>query len=422
MYFDSLQGWLHWQEHLHPKPIDLDLARARQVYLGLNPSAEKPWTITVGGTNGKGSCVAMLEAMYLAQGYRVGAYTSPHILRYNERIKIDGQPVEDAPICRAFERIEQVRNGISLSYFEFGTLAALDIFRRERVDIQLLEVGLGGRLDAVNLIDTDTAIITSVCLDHCDWLGGTREAIGHEKAGIFRQDRPAIISDPDPPLSLCRWAETIHAPIYRLGHEFDYVKHDTGWTWCAGARRLDGLPYPALPGEHQLRNASAALLALAMLEAHLPVELDAKRRGLREMRIAGRFQRIDGEKCPVLVDVGHNPQAARTLWEHVTSAYPGRRIRAVFAMMKDKDIAGVIEIMRQVVYRWYVAPLPQARAANEATMREIFAQCGVDAVCSGFADFSEAFRRARDEATPEDLILVFGSFFLVSEYFKTLQR
>lgn len=421
MHFDSLQGWLAWQEGLHPKAIDLGLERVTRVFRALNPQADKPPTITVAGTNGKGSCIAFLEAVYRAQGYRVGAYTSPHIVKYNERIKIDGQPVDDARICAAFERIEAVRDGISLSYFEFGTLAALEIFRRSGVDVQLLEVGLGGRLDAVNIVDADAAVVSSICIDHSDWLGETREAIGREKAGIFRSNKPAIIGDPEPPASLIDCAQHTHTQLRRIGCEFGYRKKSASWDWYTDDRTLHDLPFPALQGEHQFRNASAVLTAMDMLLDTLPVSEEAIKQGLAQVRLAGRFQLITDAPVPVLLDVGHNPQAARTLLEHITTLYPGRTIHAVFAMMKDKDIKGVISIMRPVVRNWFISPLPNPRAADPATIRAAFETLGVERVRSGFKDFSETFAAAGAEAGQNDLILVFGSFFLVSEYLSRLE-
>ncbi|WP_442498752.1 bifunctional tetrahydrofolate synthase/dihydrofolate synthase [Methylobacter sp. sgz302048] len=414
MHFDSLQGWLTWQESLHPLTIDLGLERAAQVFRALNPDGVKPPTITVAGTNGKGSCIAYLEAIYRAQGYRVGAYTSPHILKYNERIKIDGKPVSDELICEAFSRIESVRGDISLSYFEFGTLAALDIFRRSNLDIQLLEVGLGGRLDAVNIVNPDVALITSICIDHIDWLGETREAIGREKAGIFRSVTPAIVGDPEPPASLMQVAADKQARLYCLGKDFGYKKQASGWDWFAGDRQLNRLPEPGLKGEHQFRNASSVILAIAEMAETLPVSEASIRQGLEKVQLAGRFQLINDE-IPVLLDVGHNPQAVRTLVDYVTEAFPGRRIHAVFSMMKDKDIAGVIEIMHPVVFDWFFAPLANPRAAMEPLMREIFAQSSASNVFFGFNGFSDAFAAAKNRSQESDLLLVFGSFFLVSD-------
>jgi dihydrofolate synthase/folylpolyglutamate synthase len=414
MHFDSLPGWLRWQEGLHPLAIDLGLERVAAVYDALNPQCLKPLTITVAGTNGKGSCVAYLEAFYKAQGYRVGAYTSPHILRYNERIKINGEPVSDELICAAFTRIEAVRAGHSLSYFEFGTLAALDIFWRSDLDIQLLEVGLGGRLDAVNIVDPDAAIVTSIGIDHVYWLGDTREAIGREKAGIFRPATPAIVSDLEPPASVIATAQAQQARLYCLNQQFHYSQQQQGWTWSAEGRQLDGLPEPALKGEHQYRNASAAILATQLLSERLPVGADAIRSGLANVRLAGRFQQLPGDMT-VILDVGHNPEAVKTLVAYLKQYYPGRTIHAVFAMMKDKDIASVLDIMHPVVHDWYFAPLANHRAITETAMREIFLQSPVSKVSFGFSGFKDAFDAAKSQAHPDDVLLVFGSFFLVSD-------
>ena len=300
MRFDSLKGWLDWQESLHPLTIDLGLERAALVYHELNPDYLKPPTITVAGTNGKGSCIAYLEAIYRAEGYCVGSYSSPHILKYNERIKIDGKPVSDELICEAFARIESVRGNTSLSYFEFGTLAALDIFKRSDLDVQLLEVGLGGRLDAVNIIDPDVSLITSIGIDHVDWLGATREAIGQEKAGIFRANTPAIVGDCNPPNSLLQNALDKDAQLYCIDKDFGFKKQTTTWDWFAGARRISQLPEPGLKGEHQYRNASAAILAVELLAKSLPVSDRSIRIGLKNIQLHGRFQLINA-KIPVLL-------------------------------------------------------------------------------------------------------------------------
>ena len=418
--FDSLQEWLNWQESLHPQKIDLGLERTGQVFRALHPNYVKPPTITVAGTNGKGSCVAILESIYRTQGYRVGTYTSPHILNYNERIKIDGKFASDEQICSAFERIESVRN-ISLSYFEFGTLAALDIFARSAIDVQLLEVGLGGRLDAVNIIDPDAAIITSICIDHADWLGDNREIIGREKAGVFRADVPAIVGDPDPPASLSECAVAKGSPLFCIGTDFGYRKRPFGWDWFGADRTFKGLPEPNLKGEHQYRNAASAILAIVKMLDRLPVTTFSVTQGLKTVQLTGRFQLINGD-IPVLLDVGHNPQAVKTLAEHLVTYFSGRCVHAVFSMMRDKDIRGVLEAMKPVVEDWYFAPLPEnPRSAPEALMREMFALSSITAVSFGFADFNEAFKAARSNAKKGDLLLVFGSFFLVSEYLAGLQ-
>jgi dihydrofolate synthase/folylpolyglutamate synthase len=415
MHFDSLQDSLSWQESLHPLTIDMELGRVEQVYNALNPGRIKPLTVTVAGTNGKGSCVAYLEAIYRAQGYRVGAYTSPHILKYNERIKIDGKPVSDERICQAFARIETVRDDISLSYFEFGTLAALDIFSHSDLDIQILEVGMGGRLDAVNIVDPDIALISSIGIDHVYWLGNTREAIGREKAGIFRTATPAIVGDPAPPLSLIQHAADKKALLSCIARDFGYKKQPTGWDWFSDERQLTNLPEPGLKGEHQYRNASAAILAVTLLTDRLPVSEAAIRTGLQAIRLAGRFQLINQE-IPVLLDVGHNPEAVRTLADYLASTFPDKRIHALFSMMKDKDITGVLEIMKPLVSQWFFVPLSNPRAVTEPVMREIFLQSAIANVFFGYTGFMDAFNAAKKQSQPGgDLLLVFGSFFLVSD-------
>lgn len=416
--FNSLSGWLSWQEGFHPRSIDLGLDRAAGVFESLNPQGIKPPTIIVGGTNGKGSCIAYLESIYRAQGYRVGAYTSPHILKYNERIRIDGESVSDDIICRAFERIDAVRNDVSLSYFEFGTLAALDIFWRSDLDIQLLEVGLGGRLDAVNIIDSDVSLITSICIDHVDWLGETREAIGYEKAGIFRENISAVIGDLNPPESLSEQALKKHTPLLKINEEFTFQHKENCWDWrCLGNKRdgYESLPEPALKGEHQFRNAATVLMAVTEMQNLLPVTEQSIHQGLRTVQLNGRFQLISGD-TPVLLDVAHNPQAVTTLLHYLQSEFCNKKIHAVFAMMKDKDISGVIEIIKPVIADWFIAPLNNPRTASEAFMQDCFKQSGVAEANFGFQNFLEAYAAAEKKAETGDLIVVFGSFFLVSEY------
>ncbi len=413
--FDSLQEWLNWQEQFHPWPIDLGLERVAEVYRKINSAEHKIPTITVAGTNGKGSCIAFLEAIYRAQGYKVGAYTSPHIVRYNERIRVDGQPVDDCEICEAFARIDAVRGDTSLSYFEFGTLAALDVFARAGVDVQLLEVGLGGRLDAVNIIDPDAALITTISLDHVDWLGDNVETIGREKAGIFRCGVPAIIGDEHAPVSLRDFAEETKANFLQIGLQFDYRKQSATWDWHATGVNLQQLPTPVFKGEHQYRNASAVIMAVVSLRDRLPVDDASIRQGLRDATLKGRFQLIAVD-IPVLLDVGHNPQAVQTLLDYLQADFSNVKIHAVFAMMKDKDIASVIALMRERVAEWYLAPLSNPRTASQQSLITLFQQQDISNLHVGYQDFAAAFNAARRNALPGEMILIFGSFFLVSEY------
>jgi dihydrofolate synthase/folylpolyglutamate synthase len=419
--FNSLDAWLHWQEQLHPRPIDLGLERVAEVYRQLDLNRKKPPTVTVAGTNGKGSCIAFLEAIYGAQGYKVGAYTSPHILRYNERIRINGQAVDDAALCEAFTRIDDLRGDISLSYFEFGTLTALILFAAAEVDVQLLEVGLGGRLDAVNIVDPDAAILTTIAIDHVDWLGNTMESIGREKAGIFRRNVPAIIADGVIPASVTESIAGKQAIPMQLGRTYAYRKHGDVWDWLSDEQLLPGLPSPAFKGEHQYRNASAVLMAIRSLQTLLPVDAEAIARGLQNARLQGRFQLIPGN-IPVLLDVGHNPQAVQTLVEYLQESFPAVKIHAVFAMMKDKDIPGVLSIMQDHIEDWFLAPLKNPRAAGDILLKNYFQQLNIDKVNAGFADFPATMTAAENSAQPGDLILVFGSFFLVSEYLSNSQK
>jgi dihydrofolate synthase/folylpolyglutamate synthase len=414
--FSSLEAWLQWQENLHPRSIDLGLARIRVVLQKLNPQKHPaPVTITVAGTNGKGSCVAFLEAIYLAQGYRVGTYTSPHILTYNERIKINGIPVTDELICQAFDRIDRVRETVSLSYFEFGTLAALDIFSRSQLDVQLLEVGLGGRLDAVNIIDPAVAIISSIGIDHVDWLGNTRESIATEKAGIFRAATPAIVADLQPPQTLIDRANQLQANLFCINQQFGYHKNNTHWDWFCDEFSFFDLPLPALKGEHQFRNASASILAVTQLQKQLPVGQVAICQGLETAQLTGRFQLVGGE-IPVLLDVAHNPQAVESLLEHLDTYFAGQKIQAVFTMMKDKDILSVISLLKNRIDNWFVAPLTHPRIAPPEMIKDCFKKQGVEKVWFEFESFSHTLKAAKKQARQGDLILIFGSFFLVSAY------
>lgn len=415
MRFTTLDEWLAWQETLHPKSIDLGLARVRKVYESLLPKKPIPFTLTVGGTNGKGSSVAILDSILRAEGYRVGAYTSPHLMRYNERIKVNGESAEDGPICAAFERIDRVRNGISLSFFEFGTLAALELFSTAGLDVQILEVGLGGRLDAVNMIEPDAAMIASIAIDHRDWFGDNREDIALEKAGILRPGKPAVIGDTNPPDSLIEYAKAQDISLLLQGSDFGYERTAGGWNWFGSEVRLNDLPMPAIAGEHQLLNASAALQLLHSVALHRPVTESAMRTGLETVKLAGRFHYFDGP-VPVLVDVAHNPQAAEMLSDYLRARFPERRVHAVFAIMRDKDIAGVINPIKPLVDRWYLAPVPSARAATEQELRSVFRELSIDNVKGGFTSTDAAIDAAKNSANQTDLVLVFGTFPLVSDF------
>lgn len=414
MRFDTLEEWLRWQETLHPRSVDLGLARCVRVAARMGLERPPFAVLTVAGTNGKGSCAAMLDAMLRAAGYRTGLYTTPHLRRYNERIRLDGLEASDAGIVGAFERIEGARGDVSLTYFEFGTLAALDLFARARVDAAVLEVGLGGRLDAVNVVDADVAVVTTVDLDHMEWLGPDRETVGREKAGIFRAGRPAVYGDVDPPQSLERRARVLGARLQRLEREYRFEAGHAEWRWQGPEASLEGLPPPALSGAHQLRNAAAAIAALRSLGERLTVSEQAVRRGLAAAALPARFQVFAGEVERV-VDVAHNPQAARSLAQTLSARVCRGRTLAVLAMLADKDAPGVVESMAAVVHAWYVGGLaPPRGASGEALAARIRGRTG-EAPVRVFEDVPRAYAAALEAARPGDRVVAFGSFCTAAE-------
>ena len=408
----TLADWLSYLESLHPKTIALGLERVAQVRQRLNLQPAFP-LITVGGTNGKGSTCAMLEAMLHAGGYRVGCYTSPHLLDYNERVRVDKMQASDAELCAAFAQIERARGEIPLTYFEFGTLAAMLCFVGRGVDVAILEVGLGGRLDAVNVFDADCAIVTSVDIDHVDYLGDTREAIAYEKAGIFRGGKVAVFGDRDMPQNIALEAQRVGAELWRIGVDFDYTAARQ-WDFRGKRGARHSLPYPALRGDYQLNNASAALAALDALRDGLPLSDDAVRAGLAEVTLPGRFQ-IVSHHPQIIFDVAHNPHAARALAQNLEALSPAR-VFAVFAMLKDKDIAGVIEALRDKVDIWMVAGIDAPRGATRDETAQALRQAGVpQGALQTFNTVTEALRGARKQAGENDRIVAFGSFYTVAE-------
>ena len=415
----TLAGWLAYLETLHPKTIALGLDRVRDVAARLPLEPTCP-VVTVGGTNGKGSTCAMLEAILVAAGYRVGLYTSPHLRLYNERVRIAGECVADADLVAAFNAVEDARAGSAdsvgtpLTYFEFGTLAALWLFARANLDALILEVGLGGRLDAVNLIDADVAVVTSVDLDHMDYLGATREDIGREKAGIFRAGRPAVCGERNPPASLVDAARAIGARLIQIGRDFDFVVEGRQWRYRGAGGDRYGLPAPALRGDHQFGNAAVALTALDLLRERLAVPTGAIRDGLVSVELPGRFQVLAGRPTIVL-DVAHNPHAARALSASLGAMGFFRATYAVLGMYADKDIRAVVDAMKARVDRWYVAGLPGARGAPTLTIVEKLRAAGVaQAAIHAFDSVAGAYRAACDAASDADRIIVFGSFLTVA--------
>ncbi|HXD35323.1 MAG TPA: bifunctional tetrahydrofolate synthase/dihydrofolate synthase [Rhodanobacter sp.] len=413
----NLAEWLAYQERVNVHTIELGLDRVREVWQRMGAPRPAPHVISVAGTNGKGSTVALLEAMLRAAERRVGAFTSPHLLAYNERICIDGTPVDDAALIAAFERIEAARGELPLTYFEFGTLAALDLFARAGVDVAVLEVGLGGRLDAVNIIDADVAVITTVDLDHMEWLGPDRDSIGREKAGIARRGRPAIVGELDPPAGLLAALGECDARIVRAGRDFSLERHQDGWRWLHRDGTAMELPNPYLAAPVQYANAAAAIAALHALGdgVSTPSALfAAASAGLHEVRISARLQALGGEP-PVFVDVGHNPQAARALAEWLDARSHGG-MHAVYGALADKDVAGVMAALGARIDHWHLAGLDRAtpRGLNAAALADTLRTSLPQASFDVHPDVATALAAARQAARPGECVLAFGSFFVAS--------
>jgi dihydrofolate synthase/folylpolyglutamate synthase len=435
----TLSQWLAFIETLHPRPIAMGLDRVAAVAARMDIRLECP-VITVAGTNGKGSACAIVESIYRCAGYRTGLYTSPHLLRFNERVRIAGVEASDEALASAFAAVEAARSRGSanvqrapdagetdekptpLTYFEFTTLAALFLFASAHLDVLILEVGLGGRLDAVNIVDPDVAVVTTIDIDHADWLGFTREAIGREKAGIYRTGRPALCGDPDPPQSLVDHARAIDATLWRIGIDYGYEAQGTQWRYEGPAGARFGLPFPALRGAYQLQNAATALATLDALRVRLPVAAGAVRDGLVNVALPGRFQVLPGRPIVVL-DVAHNPQAGRALADALSSMGYFARTFAVFGMLADKDIEAVARALAPRIDRWYVAPLPGPRGACRNRLVAALAAAGVDAsAVRFFADIADAFAAARNDAHETDRIAAFGSFLTVAATLDAVTR
>ncbi len=412
--FRTLADWLAWQETLHPRTIDLGLERVMRVAEHMQLLTPGHGVITVAGTNGKGSSVAMLECMLSSGGYRVGCYSSPHLLRYNERIRIAGEEVDDAALCAAFESVDKARGDTSLTYFEFGTLAALSLFSQAHLDIALLEVGMGGRLDAVNILDADAALVTSIDIDHSAWLGEDREAIGSEKAGIFRAGRPAVCSDPEPPASVFRQARAVSARWYAPGCGFDWSVSEHGWSWRSGPKVYQDLPRPALPGSHQLQNAAGVLMVLEVLAEQFPLQRRDIERGLEEVALAGRCQLLPGA-VETILDVAHNRGSAEKLAQVLRERSVRGRTRLVLGMLSDKDVAEFTAVLSPVVDDWYLATLAGARGRSSRDLQQLIRGSSEPAMLRSYQDVATAYQQAHADAEEGDRVVVCGSFVTVAE-------
>jgi dihydrofolate synthase / folylpolyglutamate synthase len=434
----SLGQWLSYIESLHVKNIDMGLERVSSVARRLNVDFGDRVVITVAGTNGKGSTCALLEAILLAAGYRVGLYTSPHLLRFNERVRLNGVAASDEALVDAFECVERARlpgfaaelAAVTITYFEFTTLAGLLLFQREPLDVVILEVGLGGRLDAVNLIDADCAIVTSIDLDHMDYLGDTREQIAYEKAHIFRPRRAAICADPLVPTTLIEHAQSIGADLWLFGRDFNYSGDKQQWSYGGRQVRRRSMAYPALRGANQLLNASAVLAALEALGDRLVVPQQAVRQGLALVELPGRFQVLAGRPVTIL-DVAHNPHASAHLANNLGNMGFFPQTFAVFGAMADKDLVGIVQAMKPCVDHWYLTSLPGSRAASLAQLRAALTAAGVTdnsllgvkpaelktVLC--FESASLAYAAAQKRVSETDRIVVFGSFVTVAEVMKS---
>lgn len=419
----SLAEWLAYLEQLHPSAIDMGLDRSQQVALKLGLTRPAPRVITVTGTNGKGSTCAFVAQLLQAQGLKVGVYSSPHLLRYNERVQVQGVEATDAQLCDAFAVIEQARGDISLTYFEMGTLAAFWLFEQAALDAVVLEVGLGGRLDAVNLIDADLALVTSIGVDHAEWLGNTRESVAFEKAGIFREGKPALCGDLDPPAPLLERAQALSCPLSLRGRDFDLTLHGDGWDWSGTdiqGQRVELLNLPLL--DLPMQNAALALQAYLLL--NMPWQENAIRTALLSTRVTGRLDRRSfqwqGKSLNLLLDVGHNPHAAYFLAERLSQRPVAGKRLAVFGLLSDKDLVGVVTALADSMQSWAVAPLPTPRSLSAEEIAHALQNLG--AQVTSYPSIALALEAQCAHATADDEIVLFGSFYCVADGLEWLNR
>ena len=410
--FRSIDKWLHWQESLHFTAIELGLERCRRVAnnMGLlNPSYN---VISVAGTNGKGSSIIMLDRILRNAGYKIGRYTSPHLLRYNERICINGNEVSDTELCESFDRIDRARGDISLTYFEFGTLAALDLFRQHNIQLAILEVGLGGRLDAVNILDADISLITSIDIDHQEWLGNNRESIGREKAGIFRNLAPAICSEPNPPQSLLDCSEALGTPISILGSDYQFNLINDTWSWSTKNTHIERLPRPMKYCDFQIQNASGVLMLLAKIQDEYPVSTENIKQGLSSFRLKGRFQIIPGA-IPKILDVAHNRQSIKALVTNLKMIPCYGKTHIILGMLKDKDHLRVIKELIEITDTWHFVSISQDRGIEAKILTSKLKALGRLENISEYSNVEEALDKIHKLSMPDDRIIITGSFYTV---------
>lgn len=421
--FATLEEWLRYLEQLNVREINLGLERMHAIAERMGLAQPAYPTISVAGTNGKGSSVALLEAIYRQAGYRVGSYTSPHLVRYTERIRVGGVEVAESDLCDMFAAIDDARGDIPLTYFEFGTLAALLVFDRAALDVGVFEVGLGGRLDAVNWVNAGVSVVTTIGLDHTEWLGDTREAIGREKAGIFRSGHWAVSSDPDTPDSVFEVARATGAHLAVLGADYGIDRRDDGWDFWSKitGRIVEGLPAPNLPGGFQYRNAAGVLQAVSLMEHRVPVPDDDLRAGLAGVELAGRFQQFETGGISFVLDVAHNPQSATALADNLKSLTPAGRTFLLAGMLSDKDHRGVIGVLAPFATDWFFVSLPSPRATDPERLAAECHDLLLEKPAEVCVDVATALARIRDEARAGDRVIVSGSFVTVGEALRDLE-
>lgn len=415
MRFKSLQEWLAWQETLHSQKIELGLDRIASVAKSIGVFNPKYLTIIVAGTNGKGSIVSILESILHHAGYRIGAYTSPHLLHYNERIRINQNNIDDETLCSAFDLIDKARGNTSLSYFEFGTLAAMQIFNNIDLDIVIYEVGLGGRLDAVNILDADLSMVSSIGVDHVQWLGSTRESIGLEKAGIFRSHRNAVCGDTDPPDTLINHARKLGSKLFLINKDFSHIPGPNNtWVFSSSECNWDNLPIPNLYGDTQIGNAATALMGLCKIKDKFPINYEQICKGLSNIKLLGRFQRISSP-CDIIFDVAHNLDSAKVLVKNLENLEPVEKTCAIFAILADKDVYGIISAVKDQIDEWHISQISFDRALNSKALKAEIQKHSPDTIVRTYSSVSKAYETVKNNSTNSMRIVVFGSFLTVAE-------